>query len=52
MNILCKIFGHKWEFMSRSEMSDEKPDGFLVYECVRCRIVCKEEEDIGEREMW
>ena len=32
-------------------MSDET-DGFLVYECVRCGIACREKEDTGEREMW
>ena len=50
--ILCKIFGHKWRWRGRSGMSDENPDGFLVYECVRCGIACREREDTGEREMW
>ena len=52
MGILCKLFGHKWVFMGRSGMSDEKPDGVLVYECTRCGIACREKEDTGEREMW
>ena len=54
--ILCKIFGHKWRFRGHAGMNDnsgpEYSPGYEVYECVRCGIACRENEDTGEREMW
>ena len=53
--ILCKIFGHKWRWRGRSGMNDDPgPDyhpGYATYECIRCGIACRIEED-GKREMW
>lgn len=51
MKLRCKIFGHKWKWQGRSGMSDEKTEGFLVYECIRCGILCREKEDTEEREI-
>lgn len=53
--LICKLFGHKWKWMGRAGMTEYGPDysdGYLIYECLRCGISCRENEETGEEDMW
>jgi hypothetical protein len=48
--VICRIFGHKWFFVGRTEETEYGPNynpGIEVYECSRCGITCTPEEEIG-----